>query len=162
MVLDDISRDLNDLLTGAFDLLVKVEQSTFRDTKYNDLTVVEIHTIAAIGDRERSMGEVAGKLGVTLATLNASIGRLTAKGYVERRRTEADRRLVLVKLTRPGRVVRRLHENFHEKMMARSLQDLSPAEREILSRALGKIRLFFEEVTRKPPEEEEEQPWACD
>ncbi len=153
-MVDVVSRELNDLLTGAFDLVVKVEQTTFRGTKYNDLTVAEIHTIDAIGRGERSMGEVAGALGVTLATLNASVGRLCRKGYVERRRTEEDRRLVLVRLTRPGGVVYRLHEHFHEKMIARSLAELTEGEREALASALGKMREFFQEISSVELDEE--------
>lgn len=139
------NRELNDLLTGTFDLVIKMEQATFRGTRYGDLTVAEIHTIEAIGEQESTMGEIAARLGVTLATLNTTVGRLCAKGYAERRRTEEDRRLVLVSLTRPGKVVNRLHDRFHVKMIANATEGFSAQEREVLVRALSKIREFIED-----------------
>lgn len=145
--MEDDNRRLNELLTSAFDLVVKVEQTTFQGTRYSDLTVAEIHAIEAIGQGERTMGEAAARLGVTQATLNASVGRLCAKGYAERRRTEEDRRLVLVSLTRPGKVVYRLHERFHDKLIARMTEGFSGAERALLEKALCKIHGFIEEIT---------------
>lgn len=146
--MNDGNHRLNELLTGAFDLVVKVEQTTFQGTRYSDLSVAEIHTIEAIGEGgEHTMGEIAARLGVTQATLNASVGRLCAKGYARRRRTDEDRRLVLVSLTRAGRVVYRLHERFHDKLIARMTEDFSPEERATLEKALCRIHEFIVEIS---------------
>ena len=140
------NRELNDLLTGTFDLVIKVEQATFKGTRYSDLTISEIHTIEAIGEGESAMGEVAARLGITQATLNTTVGRLCVKGYIERRRTEEDRRLVLVSLTRPGKVVYRLHDRFHDRLIANAIAEFSDAERIALVSALSKVRHFIEEA----------------
>ena len=60
------------------------------------LVEYQIHTIEAIGlDRSRTMGEIAHDLRITVGTLTTAITKLIKKGYVERKRIEEDRRVVL-------------------------------------------------------------------
>lgn len=148
------ANDLDRLLTGTFDLVLKVEQSLFKGTRYEDLTMTEVHTIDAIGEVERTMGEVAGLLNITLATLNAAVTRLCRKGYVQRRRTEEDRRRVLITLTRGGRVVYRFHRRFHQRMVSEIERKLKPEERKALSSALNSIEHYFEQALIRPTKEE--------
>lgn len=153
--MDAVGRELNQLLTGTFNIVIKVEQMMFKGTRYADLTMSEVHTIEAIGLGERSMGEVAADLSVTLATLNACVGRLCAKGYAQRRRTEEDRRVVLLQLTRAGKVVCRLHRQFHEKMIDEIMRSMSDCERDALSRALYSVRAYFEKAADSAAHREE-------
>ena len=66
------------------------------------------------------------------------------KGYVERKRTEEDRRVVLVSLTSKGENVYREHQVFHEEMITSMLGNFSEEEY-ILAIALEKLNSFFEE-----------------
>ena len=114
-------REINELLVGTFNSILRVEEGVLRNRLTEGLTIAEIHTIHAIGLQGASpMNVVASRLNVTLATCTTAIGKLVDKGFVKRTRSDADRRQVLVSLTKEGRqayrrgggsVFRRLAEN---------------------------------------------------
>lgn len=81
---------------------------------------------------------------ITVGTLSAAITKLIKKGYVERKRTEEDRRVVLVSLTSKGENIYREHQVFHEEMITSMLGNFSEEEY-ILAIALEKLNSFFEE-----------------
>ena len=91
---------LNMLLVKLFNDILKIEAAAIKQGEFSDLSVTENHIIEAIGkDREMTMTEVAKDLEITVGTLTTAINRLIKKEYVERRRIEEDRRVVLIKLT---------------------------------------------------------------
>ena len=87
---------------------------------------------------------MASRLNVTLATCTTAIGKLVDKGFVKRTRSDADRRQVLVSLTKEGRQAYRVHELFHRDMVESALGELSEEEEEVFSVALLKIKAFFD------------------
>ncbi len=108
--------------------------------------MTEIHTIEAVGIKDaKTMGEIAHDLRITVGTLSAAITKLIKKGYVERKRTEEDRRVVLVSLTSKGENVYREHQVFHKEMITSMLGNFSEEEEYILAIALEKLNSFFEE-----------------
>lgn len=139
-------REVNDLLVDTFNSILRVEEDALKNRLTRGLTISEIHTIHAIGlDGASPMNVVASRLGVTLATLTASIGKLVTKGFVTRTRSEADRRQVLVSLTKEGRKAYRVHEMFHREMVDDALDGLTPEEEDAFARGLLKVKTFFEE-----------------
>src|SRR5690554_4742236 len=55
--------------------------------------------------REISMSDLAYELGAPLSTLTSIINRLLKKGYIERKRSDQDGRVLLVKLTDAGTAI---------------------------------------------------------
>ena len=107
-------------------------------------------TIDAIGLYERNpMNVVAARLDVTLATLTTAVAKLERKGFVERSRSEEDRRKVLVSLTKAGRAAYRSHRLFHRTMVESALEGLSDEEELVLARSLNKVKRFFDEQARE-------------
>ena len=97
---------LNTLLVQLFNDILHIEEKALRSTEFTDLSITEIHTIDAIGtEGNRTMGEIAHDLRITVGTLTTAINRLIKKGYVERKRIEEDRRVVIVSLTEKGKNV---------------------------------------------------------
>lgn len=94
---------------------------------------------------ERTMSEVAQKLKITVSTLTTAINKLIKKGYVERNRIETDRRVVLIKLTRKGKLAFRIHQRFHGEMINNAIEGLTLEEEEVLISSLNKINNFFKE-----------------
>ncbi len=136
---------VNNLFVDTFNSVLRVEESALQNRLTANLTISEIHTINAIGlDGASPMNVVAGRLGVTLATLTASVSKLVAKGFVARNRSEADRRQVLVSLTKEGRKAYRVHEAFHREMVDEALEGLTPEEEDAFERAMLKVKAFFE------------------
>ena len=104
-----------------------------------------MHIIEAIGRNvEKTMSEVAGVLNVTVGTLTTAINRLIRKGYVERKRIEEDRRVVLIKLTEKGDLAFINHEKFHNDMIQGILEGLSEEHEGIFIDSLKKVTYFFE------------------
>ena len=94
---------LNKLLVQLFNDILHIEENSLKNIDLIDLSMTEIHTIEAIGIKDaKTMGEIAHDLRITVGTLSAAITKLIKKGYVERKRTEEDRRVVLVSLTSKG------------------------------------------------------------
>ncbi len=139
---------INDLLVDTFNLVLKTEESALADTRLADITITDVHIIDAIGALKKcTMGELATRVCVTMATLTPAIDRLTKKGYVVRVRDEADRRKVLVSLERKGEMVNRMHRLFHLRMMDEALSGMSPGEHEALAHALTNLKAFFSKNT---------------
>ncbi|WP_163215870.1 MarR family winged helix-turn-helix transcriptional regulator [Clostridium thermarum] len=135
---------LNELLVDIFNDILRIEQTALQQGEFKDITVTEIHTIEAIGMYEpRSMSEIAADLKITVGTLTTAINKLINKGYVERKRIEEDRRVVLVQLTKRGKLAYRIHEKFHRDMVMATIEGLSEEEEKILVRAMDQLNKFF-------------------
>ena len=137
---------INELLVQLFNDVLQIEENSLKEGVISDLSITEIHTIEAIGMyAERSMSEVAQILKITVGTLTTAINKLIKKEYVERKRIEEDRRVVLVKLTKKGKLAYRIHEKFHHDMVNTAIDGLSEEEEKILISSLDKINNFFKE-----------------
>lgn len=137
---------LNELMSTTFNSVTRIEEKSLNNRLLKGLTIAEIHTLVAIGlHGSVPMKTIASKLGVTLATVNASVSKLEKKGYLTRTKSEQDRRQVLASLTNPGRKAVRVHDAFHRKMVERALEGLSLEEERALVKALGNVKTFFDE-----------------
>ncbi len=136
---------LNRLLVQLFNDILHIEEKAMKNTEFTDLSITEIHTIEAIGtEGNRTMGEIAHDLRITVGTLTTAINRLIKKGYVERKRIEEDRRVVLVSLTESGKAVFLTHSVFHKEMIDEILESFQGEDLEVLNKILRKAIRFFE------------------
>ncbi|WP_415803803.1 MarR family winged helix-turn-helix transcriptional regulator, partial [Hathewaya histolytica] len=67
------------------------------------------------------------------------------KGYVERMRSDTDRRVVLIELTRKGKLAYRVHQKFHSDMIKATIEGLTEEEEKVLINSLEKLNNFFRE-----------------
>ncbi len=142
--MDKRKKVLNELLVQIFNDILQIEEQALKKGVLNNLSVTEIHTIEAIGMyTERTMSEVAQDLKITVGTLTTAINKLIKKGYVERKRIEEDRRVVLIKLTKSGKLAFRLHEKFHNDMINATIEGLSEEEENVLVSSLDRLNEFF-------------------
>ena len=137
---------LNELLVQLFNDILQIEEKSLKNGPLSDLSVTELHTIEAIGMyKERTMTEVAQYLKITVGTLTTAINKLIKKGYVDRKRIEEDRRVVLIHLTKKGKLAYRIHEKFHNDMINETISGLREDEEEILISSLERLNVFFKE-----------------
>ena len=109
---------INSLLVDVYNDILKIEEDAFKNGQFNDVSIKEVHTVEAIGMYEpKTMSQVAKSLRITVGTASVAINNLVKKGYVERYKSESDRRLVKVGLTQRGRLLYRMHESFHITMV---------------------------------------------
>ena len=139
-----IKAALNDVLVKLFRNINTIEEQAVRSGSFKDMTTNDMHVIEAIGMGEpKNMTSVAKSLMVTTGTLTISVNSLVKKGFVERVRSEEDRRVVLISLTAKGRKAFRDHQKFHEEMVSSIVASLSEEEQLILQKALGNLSDFF-------------------
>jgi DNA-binding MarR family transcriptional regulator len=135
---------VNEILVDIFNDILTIEQNALNEGEFKDLSITEIHTIEAISMYEaRSMSEVAADLRITVGTLTTAINNLVKKGYVVRKRIEEDRRVVLVQLTKRGKLAYRIHDKFHKDMVKETIEGLREDEEKVLVIALEKLNSFF-------------------
>ena len=142
--MDKKEKILNELMVDLFNDILQIEEQALKQGALNDLSVTEMHTLEAIGMyTERTMSEVAQDLKITVGTLTTAINKLIKKEYVERKRIEEDRRVVLIKLTKRGKLAYRLHEKFHNDMIKATIDGLSEEEENTLISFLERLNEFF-------------------
>ena len=146
----DITSTLNEVLVKLFRDINTIEERAIKTGEYKELTVNDMHVIEAIDIFEpKNMTTVAKSLSITTGTLTISVNGLVKKGYVERTRSEEDRRVVLISLTEKGRRAFAQHQRFHQEMIDAIVEGLTPEEQVILERALRNVNQFFRSVGRK-------------
>lgn len=140
----DINSTLNELLVGLFKDINEIEEKAIRTGQYKNMTTNDMHVIEAIGiGGAKNMSAVAKTLNVTTGTLTIAINALVKKSYVNRVRSEEDRRVVLVSLTPKGRKAFYHHKKFHDDMIEQVVSQLDESEKEVLEKALSKLTEFF-------------------
>lgn len=143
-------REFSQSLVRIFDNVLLTEEEALSKGYFSDLSVVELHTIDAIGPYEaRTMTETAKYLGITTGTLTVAIDRLIKKGYVLRERDASDRRIVRVSLTKNGKLAGRIHSKFHNVLAQRILDPYSKEERDMLVKMTLEIDKFVQEQLKR-------------
>ena len=146
----DINRTLNDLLVGLFRSITTIEEQSICTGEYRNMTTNDMHVIEAIGTgTPRNMTAVARALGVTTGTLTISMNSLVKKGYVERVRSEEDRRVVLVSLTAKGKRAFEHHEKLHREMIRHVVEMLNEDEKRVLEKSLEGLNGFFRKMQQQ-------------
>lgn len=144
----DITSTLNEVLVRLFRDITTIEEKAIKTGEHKDLTVTDMHVIEAIDVNEpKNMSSVAKALSVTTGTLTISVNGLVKKGYVNRTRSEADRRVVLVSLTDKGCKAFERHQQFHQEMIDAITEDLNDEEKVILEKSLRNLIQFFRKVS---------------
>ncbi len=137
---------VNEILVRLFANILYIEEKCLKIGEFKDLTITEMHLIENIGySTERTMSDTAKAVKVTSGTLTTAIDNLIKKGYVERRRSSEDRRVVKIRLTEKGKAAYKSHEDFHKDLVISALQQLNSEEEEVLIRVLTNIDKFFSE-----------------
>lgn len=146
----NITATLNEVLVKLFRNITAIEEQVIKSGEYKDLTVNDMHVIEAVDIHEpKNMTSVARSLMVTTGTLTISVNGLVKKGYVQRTRSEEDRRVVLVSLTEKGRLAHAQHARFHQEMIDKVVEGLTQEEQEILQKALLNVNHFFRDIQKR-------------
>lgn len=137
---------VNEILVRLFADILDIEEKCLKIGEFSDLSISEMHVIENIGiNRERTMSDTAKDLRITSGTLTTAVDNLIRKGYVERKRSIEDRRVVIIKLTEKGIAAYHAHEDFHKDMVISALQQLDTKEEELLIKILTDIDVFFKQ-----------------
>lgn len=142
--MDKNVRKINDILVNLFNMVLKLEEESIRETAYSDLSITEIHTLVAIGTgRPKTMTHIANILGISVSTLTTAINKLVKKSYVERVRDEEDRRIVKIHLTEKGIDAVKAHEEFHETMIGEAIAHIPDDRMQEFISSIDNINQFL-------------------
>ena len=137
--------ELNELLVNLFNRVMNAESKAVITEEFRDISNNDMHIMEAIGVKEpQNVSTIAGKLFVTVGTLTVNMNSLEKKGYIERKRSTEDKRVVLVTLTEKGRKAFFHHRDFHKAMIHAAVKDLDQEEMQALINCLNKLNVFFE------------------
>lgn len=135
---------INDILVHLFNEIWELEEKAIITEEYKDITNNDMHIIEAIGLGEGSpMSAIAKKLNVTAGTLTTSMNSLVNKKYAVRERSEEDRRVVFIRLTKKGEKAFRHHADFHRQMTNAVIEKLKEEEIPVLLKTLEGLAEFF-------------------
>ncbi|MCI9490026.1 winged helix DNA-binding protein [Lachnospiraceae bacterium 48-42] len=137
-------RTINNVLVSLINEIWKLEGDAIITREFADITNNDMHVIEAVGlGGGGNMSSIAKKLNVTVGTLTIAMNNLVNKKYVERRRSEKDRRVVLVRLTDRGIAAYRHHEDYHRQMTEAILKKIDRTELPVLMKMLDAVTEFF-------------------
>ncbi len=138
---------INDFFVRIFNRILLLEQKSI-SAHARDLSISEMHVIAATARlapvNKSTVTNIARSLALSPAALSLSVSKLVKKGYLTRKGSEEDRRIVYVFLTEKGRRMSEYHDVFHRKMLAGIANSLDEKELAMLSRSLQKLGEFFD------------------
>ena len=148
--MDNAYKKINFILVNLINEIWDLEGKAIITDEFKDITNNDMHVIEAVGTGDgRNMSSIARRLNITVGSLTTAMNSLVNKKYVERRRSEEDRRVVYVKLTAKGVRAYRHHEDYHRQMTKAVLDKLDAAEVPVLLKTLDALSDFFAGYSRK-------------
>ncbi|MGN0482073.1 MAG: MarR family winged helix-turn-helix transcriptional regulator [Lachnospiraceae bacterium] len=140
----DTQRTITDLLIPLFRDILNLEGKAVITEEFKDISNNDMRILEAIGSHtQKNMSAIAKELSITVGTLTIAMNNLVKKGYVKRSRSQQDRRVVLISLTERGERAFCHHKQFHEEMIAATLQGISPEDSAVLIHALTNLSEFL-------------------
>lgn len=143
---EKLRNSINEILVHLFNEIMELEEKAVITEEFSDITNNDMHVMEAIGpDRNCRMSEAARKLKVTAGTLTIAVNALVKKEYVQRLRSEEDRRIVYIRLTEKGKRAYAHHEEFHHRMTEAAMAVLGEDEIPVLTKTLDSLAQFFKQ-----------------
>ncbi len=143
-------KQLNDFFVHVFNKINLWENQALTRIGAKDLSVKEIHVLAAVSEQaavgQNTMTAIAGNLAIQVSSLTTAVGTLVKKGYLARVSDAKDRRLIRVVLTEKGEEANRVHTQFHAQMIHAVADRLSDAEMTLLTQSLWQLNHFFTDM----------------
>lgn len=107
---------VNDVLENFYKLFYETEDLALK-RGIKCLTHTELHIIEAIGKQSLNMNELSHRLGITMGTATVAINKLRIKGFIDRVRSDDDRRKVYVSLSTKGVEALNYHNAYHKNII---------------------------------------------
>ncbi|HEX9060708.1 MAG TPA: MarR family transcriptional regulator [Clostridia bacterium] len=134
-----------DLLQLFFDNLKRIvfpEEWLAVDIEMSKQELFTIIMLDRLG--EITMSQLSEQLNFPMSTATGVIDRLVKKGYIERGKSESDRRIVAVSLTEKGRIFTQQLSSIISSYIKRAYDSLDEEERQYLFRIFSKISAAFQ------------------
>ena len=135
---------LNELLVDLFNFILYIQEKYMKE-KGVPLTMYEVHLLENVSKIENNtIGNIADAMLVTKGTLSVNASRLIKKGYLTKYVDKEDRDIL------------KIHDEFHENLIDRALEDLNLSDNEVLNKSFESILTYFKTEYRKMSQKIEE------
>jgi DNA-binding MarR family transcriptional regulator len=125
---------MDNLVLAAFTVIAHLS----RIAADNEMSLTQLRMLAILRDRQPTMAELAGFLGLERSSVTGLIDRAVARGLVRRDNSAKDGRTVLVVLTAAGqRLAEQLSQRAQDLILP-MIGNLNPADRKRLGTLLAK------------------------
>ena len=134
---------LNELLVDLFNYILYIEEKNLKD-KGISLTMSEVHLLENVFKAENNnVTSIASDMMITKGTFSVNASKLINKGYLIKYKDEDDARVVRMEVTDKAKDVLAIHDEFHEVLINRAIEDLQLEDNEILNQSLESILKYF-------------------
>ncbi|GEK06110.1 MarR family transcriptional regulator [Schleiferilactobacillus harbinensis] len=141
---------INNALVDVYDNIMRFEEQQIRGSRFRDINARELHIVHAIGLHDhKTTSQVAREFRMSKGTLTAHLNNLERKGYIERHRNPDDRRVINLGLTSKGRLLYRVHDAFHRRLVNSFLAGMDDDDRQLIKQALMNLEEFLDEAQKK-------------
>ena len=141
---------INNALVDVYDNIMRFEEQQIRGSRFRDINARERHIVHAIGLHDhKTTSQVAREFRMSKGTLTAHLNNLERKGYIERHRNPDDRRVINLGLTSKGRLLYRVHDAFHRRLVNSFLAGMDDDDRQLIKQALMNLEEFLDEAQKK-------------
>ena len=148
--MDNAYRKINYILVNLINEIWDLEGKAIITEEFKDITNNDMHVIEAIGlGNGHNMSFIAKRLGITVGSLTTAMNSLVRKKYVQRYRSEEDRRVVYVRLTEKGAKAYNQNADYHHKMTMAIRERLGEDELPVLFKTLDALTSFFKEYSEQ-------------
>ena len=135
---------LDKLMSILFSKSEQMEEDMKKESAIEGLSIKQLQCIELIFTMENpNLSELAEKLKITKPSVTAMIDKLEEQGYVERIKSDVDRRSAHVHLTEKGRVAGQLHDKLQQNIARELTKSLTESEKEIMVVLLNKAIQSF-------------------
>lgn len=135
---------LNRILKELFYKILRLQEKVVSRNTNGAISRTEMHMLEAIEDSPMAtLTNVAEELGITKATASVSAARLKKKNYIEKVKSDKDKRLNILQLTEKGQICSGKHRQFHEAMVESLLNDFKVAQYPEILVSLRNLSDFF-------------------
>jgi DNA-binding MarR family transcriptional regulator len=140
--LPKVSKQMHDvkILQSLRKIIRAVDIHSRKLSMQYDITAPQLISLLVIVDNSPlTIAEISREVHLSPSTLVGIIDRLEAKGFVERQRSEKDRRQVLIYAKKKGKTFAQKAPSPLQETLAGSLNELTPLEQSTISLSLERI-----------------------
>lgn len=144
--MNNFAESLNEILTKAYRQIIKSEEFCLKKMSNSNLSMNEMHMIDFIGKFQSngvSISDIAEELDITRPSATIAVSKLERKGYVKKKNSMEDKRVVYVVLTEEGVRIMDLHSKYHKEMVNGIGNKFSNTEKKYLMEVIQKLNNFF-------------------
>jgi DNA-binding MarR family transcriptional regulator len=140
------SSKIEEMLTLIKRIMALIKQSFERDLKKMDVTESQILVMRVLNHYgDMKVSDISRKLDLSNSTVSGIIDRLVEKKIVERRRSEKDRRIVMISLAEEYLQPVKRHLIAFAQKMRRVLSTTTEEDLDFILEGLEKLRTILEE-----------------